>query len=198
MKTIWIATNNPSKVKEFKYLLPEYEIKTLNDIDPNIDIPEDGATFEENALIKARYLKDKVKGIILADDSGLCIESLNNFPGIYSARWAKPETDWIKIVDLLLAKMKEEGLTDIDQRKAYFNSTIALIDTKNNIEKLFSFQVHGHILDKQYIQNGFAYDTIFRPLGKEITFSQMNFEEKQTMSHRFGVIKQVKEYLDKM
>ncbi|QEH61742.1 dITP/XTP pyrophosphatase [Spiroplasma chinense] len=195
MKKVWIATSNIKKVEELKYALKDFEVKTLLDLEEEMEIEESGKTFEENALIKARYLAQSVEGIVLADDSGICVEGLNGFPGVYSARWAKPLTDWTQIVELLLDKMRENNLSEMKDRKAYFQSSIALIDKEKGFEEVFNGVVQGEVSKEQRGTLGFAYDSVFIPEGYNETFSQIGFEEKQKISHRSRAIEKLKEFL---
>ncbi len=197
MNVLWFASQNSNKIKEIKEMIPEMEIKSLNDLPDLIDIPEDELTFEKNALFKAKTLSQIVEGVVVADDSGLSIKCLDNFPGIYSARWAKPETDWIKINDLLLDKLKRENLMKSEDRKAFFTSSIALIDKNKGVQQVFTGIVNGVIVDSQIGENGFAYDRIFKPDNFDKTFAQMTKEEKNSISHRNRSITLLKEFLKK-
>lgn len=194
MKKIWIATNNEGKIKDFKTILTDYEIKTLKDLDKNIDIPENENTFEGNSLAKAKYLAKIVNEKVIADDSGICIDNLDNFPGVYSARWANPLTDWSKINDKLLSKLEEANLLTPNDRKAHFISCITFLDEKNNIHKTFVGRVDGIISFEQKGENGFAYDKIFIPNGYTKTFAEMTFEEKNSISHRRQAIELMKKF----
>ncbi|ALD66274.1 RdgB/HAM1 family non-canonical purine NTP pyrophosphatase [Spiroplasma cantharicola] len=197
MSVLWFASQNLNKIKEMKEMIPEMEIKSLNDLKEVIDIPENEPTFEENALFKARTLANLIEGIVVADDSGLSIKNLDNFPGIYSARWAKPEKDWVKINELLLEKLRREKLIEGEERKAFFTSAIALIDKDKGIEEVFTGIVNGVIVDAQIGENGFAYDRIFKPNNFNKTFAQMTKEEKNAISHRKLSISKLREYLQK-
>ncbi|WP_342258398.1 RdgB/HAM1 family non-canonical purine NTP pyrophosphatase [Spiroplasma endosymbiont of Dioctria linearis] len=197
MNVLWFASQNFNKIKEIKEMIPEMEIKSLNDLPDLIDIPEDEPTFEKNALFKAKTLSQIVEGVVVADDSGLSIKRLDNFPGIYSARWAKPETDWMKINDLLLKKLERENLMKSEDRKAFFTSSIALIDKNKGVEQVFTGIVNGVIVDSQIGENGFAYDRIFKPDNFDKTFAQMTKEEKNSISHRNRSITLLKEFLKK-
>ncbi|ARU91672.1 dITP/XTP pyrophosphatase [Spiroplasma clarkii] len=198
MLTIWFASTNLGKITELKYLLPNYEIKSILDLPEVIDIAETGATFEENALIKAQFLSSLLPGeLILADDSGICIDGLGGFPGIYSARWASPETDWVKIVDKLLTKMHLAGLNSKQQRSAFFQSTLVFIDPTQQICQFFTGKIIGSIAFAQKGTNGFAYDTVFMPITSSKTYAQMEFEEKQNSSHRVESIKLLNEFLSR-
>ncbi|AOG60332.1 dITP/XTP pyrophosphatase [Spiroplasma helicoides] len=195
MKTIWIATNNDQKIKEFEYHLKNFTIKSLKDYDTNLDIPETGDTFEQNALIKAQYLAKRVEGIVIADDSGLCVSILDGFPGIHSKRWfGQKITSWDEVNHKLIEMIDKKANSD-DQRKAYFQCSLALVDTKNNISKVFSAQFAGKIGYEPIGDNGFAYDRIFIPDGYDSTVAQMSFEQKQQLSHRFKALEMLKNFL---
>ncbi len=143
MEKIVLATNNKHKLKEIKEVLNNYEILSLEDINFHEEIEENGQTFTENALIKAKairkYLKDDIK--ILADDSGLCCESLNNAPGIYSARYARNHDDKAnrnKVIENL------KGLN----HKAYFECVLVLLESNDNY-KVFEGRTYGQIIEEE-------------------------------------------------
>ncbi|WP_338971233.1 RdgB/HAM1 family non-canonical purine NTP pyrophosphatase [Spiroplasma endosymbiont of Panorpa germanica] len=196
-KNIWLATANINKVEEFKVLLPNYEVKSLLDFDEVLDIPEDFNTFEENSLFKAQTLNALINQTVIADDSGLCIKGLNDFPGVKSARWAEPEKDWNKINQLLLEKMKTKNLTTRSQRQASFVTAIAIYNKQENICEVFRGEISGLILDQLTGDQGFGYDPIFAPGEKGISFAQMNTEEKNQYSHRAIACQKLKEFLEK-
>ncbi|WP_338985559.1 RdgB/HAM1 family non-canonical purine NTP pyrophosphatase [Spiroplasma endosymbiont of Diplazon laetatorius] len=195
MSVLWFASQNENKIKEIREMIPEMEIKSLNDFDRNLDIPEDEPTFEDNALFKAKTFSNYVDGIVVADDSGLSVVELNNFPGIYSARWAKPETNWDVINDMLLDKLMDNNLFNDEQRKAFFTSSLAFVDKEKNVEEIFTGVVDGVIMYSQMGNNGFAYDRIFKPDGYNKTFAEMTKEEKNNISHRRLSITKLREYL---
>ena len=193
MKTIVLASNNKNKIKEFKDILPEYEIKTLEDIGFFEKIEETGNTFFENALIKAEtvhnYLKDKnLDYIVISDDSGLCATALNGEPGIYSARYAGEHGDDKGCRDKLINNLKGKD------KEAYFVCNI-VVYYPNGEYKSFEGKTYGEILDKETGSNGFGYDPIFlsRDLGK--SFGEVSEEEKNKVSHRYRAIKAMLEEL---
>ena len=189
MKTIVLASNNKHKIKEFKEILNDYEILSLNDIGYDDDIEENGSSFEENATIKAKAVKEFLgdNKIVIADDSGLCCKALNNAPGIFSARYAGDHNDQ-KNRD----KLREE-LQGKD-RSAFFNCTIVMIDEDNNI-KSFVGKTDGEIIDEEKGKKDFGYDCIFlsKDLGK--TFGEATEDEKNSVSHRKRAIEKLKEAL---
>lgn len=191
MKLI-LATNNAHKVSEIKSLLIETEIEvtTLDELGFEGDIEEYGTTLEENALIKARFVFKKYGLPCLADDSGLEVPSLNNEPGVYSARYAGPERNHNNNMDLLL-----KNLSTHNDRSARFKTVMALI--WNMQEHLFTGTVLGHIGTIKVGNDGFGYDPIFYPEGQEITFAQMTASQKNNMSHRAKALAQVINFLKK-
>ena len=177
MKIVF-ATNNEHKLKEIRQLLEnKHEIISLAEIGCHDDIPEDHDTLQDNALQKARYIKEHFGYDCFADDTGLEIEALNNRPGVYSARYAGPAKDSRKNMEKILTEMQ-----GIAKRKACFRTVIALI--LNGEEHLFEGRADGEILTEQHGNAGFGYDPIFRPEGYAERFAEMSVEEKNKISHR--------------
>jgi len=166
---IVIASFNKGKVIEIKQLLKNSKssfisISEFTEIAPE----ENGKTFNENALIKARYA-NKISGLCsLADDSGLSVNALNGEPGIFSSRWAGKDNNFLQAIKSIEKKLKYEK-----DNSAYFTCVLALVI--NNYK------------------NGFGYDPIFVPKGENFTFAQMNQDKKDSMSHRFEAYKKMKE-----
>lgn len=176
--TLIFATQNQNKAKEIQSLLPDHiVVKTLKDIDCDTDIPENQPDLKGNALEKAKYVMEHFNANCFADDTGLEIEALNGEPGVFSARYAGPEKDSEKNMDLVLAKLKGES-----NRNAQFRTVIALII--NGETYFFEGIVKGKIRTKRAGGDGFGYDPIFEPEGCGKTFAEMSLEEKNTMSHR--------------
>lgn len=187
MKKILIATSNLGKLKEFKELLEplNYKVLCLKDFDLDIDIEENGETFEENAFIKAKAIYDIVKIPVIADDSGLCVEALNGEPGIYSARYYKGLRDSEKNIDYLLEKMK-----DITNRNAYF--VCAMVYYAGEKENICSIgKSFGFILEKRKGNNGFGYDSIFYSNELSKSFAEATNIEKNRVSHRAKALKEL-------
>ena len=188
MKDIMIATSNKGKVREYKYLLEPlgYKVHDLSELDP-IEIDENGSTFQENALIKAKSIKDKCNMIVIADDSGLEIDALNKEPGIHSARYLEGH-DYSYKNKVLLERMK--GKTD---RTARFVCAIALCDETG--DHLFTGVMEGKINDQAAGDNGFGYDPIFlvEQFGK--TSAQLTMEQKNSVSHRGIATRELLAYL---
>ena len=188
MKDIMIATSNKGKVREYKSLLEPlgYIVHDLSELDP-IEIDENGSTFQENALIKAKSIKDKCNMIVIADDSGLEIDALNKEPGIHSARYLEGH-DYNYKNKVLLERMK--GKTD---RTARFVCAIALCDETG--DHLFTGVMEGKINDQAAGDNGFGYDPIFlvEQFGK--TSAQLTMEQKNSVSHRGIATRELLDYL---
>ena len=188
MKDIMIATSNKGKVREYKSLLEPlgYAVHDLSELDP-IEIDENGSTFQENALIKAKSIKDKCNMTVIADDSGLEIDALNKEPGIHSARYLEGH-DYSYKNKVLLERMK--GKTN---RNARFVCAITLCDETG--DHLFTGVMEGKINDQAAGDNGFGYDPIFlvEQFGK--TSAQLTMEQKNSVSHRGIATRELLDYL---
>ncbi len=190
-KQVIVATNNNHKVLEInkimKQLLPSVEVLTLNDVNYVEDIEEFGLTFYQNALIKAEHIaKVFPEAIVIADDSGLEVNALNQAPGVYSARYAMDEEAYKKNKDLTnnLKLLKE--LNNHTDRTACFKTVLAII-VPNNDPVFVSGQVDGIILDKMQGDNGFGYDPLFSHNGTD-TFAMLSDNEKNSLSHRANAL----------
>ena len=189
MKQIVFATYNKHKLEEIRNILDNaLNILSLDDINCHEDIPETGSTIEENALIKARYIKEKYGYDCFADDTGLEIKSLNNEPGVYSARYAGNDHNSEKNMQKVLENLK--GKND---RSAYFRTCIALI-TGNN-EYLFEGKIEGEIITEKKGESGFGYDPIFVPDGYTQTFAELGNDIKNKISHRALAVKKLINFL---
>lgn len=196
MKKLVLATNNKNKVKEIREILHglKLEIVTLEEVGINVDVEENGQSFIENALIKAREIARLLREngnesfIVMADDSGLEVPYLNGEPGIYSARYAGIHGDDSANNEKLLSKLKG---VEIENRAAFFVCAIALIDF-NGIEKCIEGNVEGKILEEGRGCGGFGYDPLFfyEPFNR--TFGELISEEKNTVSHRAMALKKLK------
>ena len=177
MKIVF-ATNNQHKLHEIKKISKEQlEILSLSDINCHEEIPETGDTLKENALIKARFVKDRFGFDCFADDTGLEVDALNNAPGIYSSRYAGPNCDSKDNMQKLL-----HDLGGVENRKAQFRTVIALIFKGE--EYYFEGAVKGKITLKKRGSKGFGYDPIFKPTGYDKTFGELSEEIKNSLSHR--------------
>lgn len=188
MKKIVIASNNKHKIKEFKDMLTDYEILSLSDIGFNDEIVEDGKTFEENSIIKAKTIHDYLSSknldyLVMADDSGLCVDSLNGEPGIYSARYAGEHDDAANR-NKLIKKLKGKN------RDAYFNCTIVVYYPDETF-KVFVGKTYGEITAKEIGKTDFGYDCIFFSKDLNKTFGEATEEEKNSVSHRGRAIEKM-------
>lgn len=188
MKKIVFATNNSHKLEELRKLTDgKIEILSLNDIDCHDDIPETADTLEDNALIKARWVKERYGYDCFADDTGLEVDALEGAPGVYSARYAGDEHDSKANMRLLLENMK--GKND---RKARFRTVIALIEGDD--VHTFEGKVEGEITEIPKGDSGFGYDPVFKPENREITFAEMDAAEKNSISHRGRAVAKLIDY----
>lgn len=230
MLHIILATQNAHKQAEFKSMIADklhFQVSLFSDFIKPFDIEECGTSFAENALIKARAVYEKILGnldslkldefVVLAEDSGLCVEALDDEPGIFSARYAslvnkKSNSTDTQNLDCVIERLQAKGLT---QSKAKFVANIAIIThCKNkNIEKLFCGELDGSVITHKLGSNGFGYDPIFVPTLKELskiknlslenlssseknpTLAQLGAESKNQISHRFKALQQVIDFL---
>lgn len=196
MKTLVFASNNVHKLEEIRAILGnKFDVKSLKDIGCNVDIPETGTTFRENALQKARYVKEHFGFDCFADDSGLQVEALGGEPGVYSARYAVKNGRQVTAgnkddanMDVLLEKLAGE-----ENRKACFRTCIALIYEGET--HFFDGVVEGHIITEKRGDGGFGYDPLFVPDGYEKTFAEMGNEVKNNISHRAKAVEKLAEFL---
>lgn len=175
---ICLATNNQHKIVELQQMLSDtFDVKTLNEIGCFEEIEETGSTFEENSKIKADYIFNKYGLNIIADDSGLEVEALNNEPGVFSARYGGLPTNHEKNISTLLL-----NLGDSKNRNARFRTVITLIFEGSTY--FFEGEINGSILNKKRGNEGFGYDPIFVPEGFNETFAEMDSIQKNKISHR--------------
>lgn len=195
MKRLIFATGNANKMLEIKEILGELPVEILSMKEAGIeaDIVEDGSTFEENALIKAKEICKLAGEMVLADDSGLEIDYLNGEPGIYSARYMGEDTSYrIKNKNLI---DRLEGVPD-EKRTARFVCAIAAAfpDGRNfvvrgTIEGMIGYEERG--------ENGFGYDPIFYLPEKGVSTAELSPEEKNSISHRGNALRKMKEFLER-
>lgn len=190
MKLVF-ATNNRHKLEEIQHLLgSKIKLLSLNDIHCSEEIPEDYFTLEENASQKARYIFDKYNVNCFADDTGLEIEFLKGKPGVLSARYAGENKDSQANIDKVLTELK-----GVNNRKARFRTVIALII--NGCETQFEGIVEGTILTERHGDSGFGYDPIFLPDGYNLSFAEMNLNDKNKISHRARAINKLVDFIKK-
>ncbi len=197
MKTkIIFATGNKNKLREIKEILGEekYDILTMKEAGIDIDIVEDGETFEENSLIKSRAIAAVAKdAIVLADDSGLEIDALNKEPGIYSARYMGEDTSYhIKNANLI---ERLDGVEKQD-RSARFVCAVSAVFPDGK-EAVVRGTIEGYIGWEPMGENGFGYDPIFYLWDKDVSTASISPEEKNAISHRGQALRMIKEEIIK-
>jgi len=188
---IVFATNNLNKLAEVRALLPSsINVLSLQDIDCNEELPENGDTLEDNAAQKAYYVYDNYGYNCFADDSGLEIDALDGRPGVFSARYAGPEC----IAKDNIQKVLKE-LDGVENRDACFRTIISLVIKGNEVQ--FEGSIMGQIIPEEWGSGGFGYDPIFLPDGFEKSFSQMSLDEKGKISHRGLAVQKLISFLSK-
>lgn len=191
MNKILIATSNAHKVEEIRQILGDIPVFSMKEAGISCEIEENGTTFEENAMIKARALKPYWDGIVVADDSGLEIDALDGQPGVHSARFMGEETSY----DIKNKKIMEmlDGLPD-EKRSARFVCALACI-RKDNSSFTLRGTVEGIIARESAGENGFGYDPIFYLPDRGCTSAQLSPEEKNAISHRGRAFMELKKIL---
>lgn len=193
MKKVIFATGNEEKMKEIREILGDLDIELLSLKDAGItaDIEENGSTFEENAIIKAKAISQLTGEIVLADDSGLEIDYLNKEPGIYSARYMGEDTSYhIKNSNLI---QRLEGVPD-QQRSARFVCAIAAAFPDGTV-KTVRASMEGRIGYEEKGENGFGYDPIFYLPEYGCSSAEISMEEKNKISHRGKALRAIKDEL---
>jgi XTP/dITP diphosphohydrolase len=193
MKKIIFATGNKDKMREIKEIMAgmDAEISSMKEAGISPDITEDGQTFEENALIKARAVAAYTDAIVLADDSGLEIDYLNKEPGVYSARYMGEDTPYTVKNQALLDRLA--GVPK-EQRTARFVCAIAAV-LPDKSELVTRQTMEGYIGDAPEGENGFGYDPIFYPDGYTCSSASLSPEAKNAISHRGKGLRAMKELL---
>ncbi|MFN4234280.1 MAG: non-canonical purine NTP diphosphatase [Bacteroidia bacterium] len=192
MQQLIFASNNQHKIEEVSAILKPFgfNVVGLSDAGINEEIPETADTIEGNASLKAKYIYDKYNKDCFADDTGLEVESLNNAPGVYSARYAGAQKSAEDNMNKLLSEL--EGKSN---RKARFKTIIALI--LNGKEYIFEGVINGKISLEKKGDKGFGYDPIFIPNGYDKTFAEMSAAEKNKISHRAIAVQKLADFLSK-
>ena len=182
------ATNNENKLKEVKAMLSNFDVVGLAEIGITEDIDETALTLEGNAKIKANYVTEKLGLNCFADDTGLEVESLNNAPGVYSARYSGEHHNSEANMQKLLFELENKT-----NRKAQFRTAVVL--NLNGQQYLFEGICEGEILKEKKGIEGFGYDPIFRPDGFITSFAEMSMNEKGAISHRGKAIQKLITFL---
>ncbi len=192
VETLVVATGNKHKLQEIQAIFKDVRVVSAREAGYLGDPEETGATFEENAIIKARAAAEALNMPALADDSGLCVAALGGAPGIYSARYAGGHGDDKKNREKLLAELGDEK-----NRAAYFRSAAALCFPQSMGGKTVTAtgDTHGRILTREEGENGFGYDCLFYSDDLCKSFGVASAEEKNAVSHRFRALTALKEKL---
>ena len=193
MRKLVFATGNQVKMKEIREILADMalEILSMKEAGVNLDIQEDGTTFEENAVIKAKAVQEATGELTLADDSGLEIDYLNGEPGVYSARYLGEDTSYrIKNANLI---QRLEGVP-MEQRTARFVCVIAAAFPDGRVETARA-TIEGVIGYEERGENGFGYDPIFYVPEFHCSTAELSPEQKNAVSHRGKALRQMKEIL---
>jgi len=192
-KIIVLSSSNTHKLKEFKEMLEPigFTIKSMKDYNIDLDVDENGSTFEENSYIKAKALFDILKMPVIADDSGLSVECLNGLPGVKSRRFTDSGLDCDnrhKLID-------ELNKRNLKSSKAYFTSAITYIDEFKTIT--VKGILNGDVINEERGSNGFGYDTMFYLKEYNKTVGELDSDTKNEISHRHNALVKLVEELKK-
>jgi XTP/dITP diphosphohydrolase len=183
---VWCGTSNPGKLREFQLAAPSFDIRAISAPAPD----EDGATFEDNARLKAMYYGALQTGYVFADDSGLEVDSLAGQPGVHSARFAGPDATDQDNNKLLLSRLR-----GVPNRTARFVCVIALV-RDGQFVTAFKGSVEGRIIDEPRGAHGFGYDPLFYYEQFGCTFGEASDQQKMQVSHRAQALKAMFAFLD--
>ncbi len=196
MKII-LASGNKGKIREIAAYCKKYEVLPYSSIIEKFDIVEDGKTYQENALIKARAIYDKIKNnldenfVVLADDSGITVPALGNIPGIYSARFAgEGATDKENLFKLI----DELHKANITRTPAYYTAAMAIVTDKGDFT--VHGWIHGDVIAEARGEKGFGYDPMFIPEGYDKTLGELDHDIKEKLSHRSKALALVRRVME--
>lgn len=191
MSTVLLASRNAKKLAELRRIMGAggTQVIGLDDVPPYDEAPEDGATFEENALLKAREAARHTGLAAIADDSGICVDALNGMPGVLSARWCGRHGDDAANNELLLAQLRD---VPDERRGAYFACAAAYVDPAGK-EVVVRGEMHGQLRREAAGAGGFGYDPLFAPDGHSVTAAELTPVEKDAISHRGKALRQLSE-----
>ena len=193
MKQIMLATANAHKAEEFAAMLKPlgYTVKTLLDLEEDIEIEETGTSFEENALIKARVIHERLGIEVIADDSGLAVNALDGAPGIYSARFIGRDTSYEVKNQYIIDQCK-----DVNDRGCQFVCAIAYV-TADGREYVFTGVVEGLVAEHIEGEGGFGYDPMFYYPPYKTTLANVSEEQKNKVSHRGRALEKLIAFMEK-
>ena len=184
MSQLLLATRNPAKLDELRRILavkaPQLQVVGLDDVPPYEEVPETGATYAENALIKAREAKARTGLLTVAEDSGLAVDALNGMPGVLSARWAGKSRDDNANLRLVLEQLADTP----DERLGATFICVAVLITPDGAETVVEGRMPGRLAREPRGHNGFGYDPIFVPEGLSVTGAELDPGDKDEISHR--------------
>jgi len=184
---IILASSNKGKLKELKAWIKDYNVKAFDEVTKPFEIEENGQSFKENALIKARAVYEKLNDkniIVLSDDSGLSVKAFGGKPGIYSARFAGENATSKENLQKLIETLKHQN---IKTSPAYYTAAIAVVCKKG--EFCVHGWMYGNVIDEARGNNGFGYDPVFIPLGFDKTLGELDSSIKKELSHRSKALK---------
>jgi XTP/dITP diphosphohydrolase len=179
---IILASSNQGKLKELKAWMEDFDVYAFSEVMTPFEIVEDGDSFKENALIKARAVYealDDKKAIVMSDDSGISVNALGHTPGIYSARYAGINASAKDNLNKLIETLKDKG---IKKTPAYYTASIGIVCHKG--EFCVHGWMYGNVIDEARGNNGFGYDPMFIPLGFDKTLGELDESVKKELSHR--------------
>ncbi|RUM64336.1 MAG: non-canonical purine NTP pyrophosphatase, RdgB/HAM1 family [Sulfurospirillum sp.] len=195
MKII-LASGNKGKIREIASYCTDHEVLPYSDIIEKFDVVEDGGSFQENALIKAQAVYEKIapklseRFIVLADDSGITVPALGNIPGIYSARYAgegaSDKENLYKLIDALKT-------AELSRTPAYYTAAMAIVTDKGDFT--VHGWMHGDVIAEARGEKGFGYDPMFIPEGYEQTLGELDHEIKERLSHRSKALELAKKVI---
>ncbi len=197
MKRLILSSGNKHKIQEIKNILQDLNIEILSKDElgfSDFDVEEDRDTLEGNAFKKAEELSKLVKGIVISDDTGLFVDALNGEPGVFSARYAGENATYEDNNNLLLSKLEKVA---IEKRTAQFKTIIAIV-TENGDKYSAEGICEGTICFEPKGDNGFGYDPLFYPKGYDKTFAELSDSEKNSLSHRYLALINLKEKLEEI
>ena len=196
-REIVVASGNPGKLREFAQLFSPYQLTLLPQSAFAVPaVEETGASFEENALLKARHAASHTRRPVIADDSGIEVDILNGEPGVYSARYAGEGASDIENLQLLLRNVAAAGVRDPAAR---FRCVIAYVRSGDDPEPLVAQAAwEGHIVDKPAGENGFGYDPVFYVPSHGCTSAQLPPEVKNVISHRGQALRRLVEIMNEV
>ncbi|MFK5882038.1 MAG: RdgB/HAM1 family non-canonical purine NTP pyrophosphatase [Sulfurospirillum sp.] len=192
---IILASGNRGKLKELKSYMGEYSVRSFAEVLEPFEIVEDGKSFRENALIKAKAVYEKLNDksvVVMSDDSGISVNAFGGEPGIYSARYAGIDATSEQNLDKLICNLKEKNLKITS---AFYTAAIALVSNKG--EFCVHGWMYGSVIDEKRGTNGFGYDPVFIPLGFDKTLGELGDEVKKELSHRSQALELAKIILKK-